>query len=67
MSVESASEFVAPADCWGDVGAAGATLHLMLAAIAAHKLYARGRLAFVWGSAEGGERGAALLAVEGRA
>ncbi|HSV58248.1 MAG TPA: hypothetical protein VLJ19_05055, partial [Variovorax sp.] len=64
-SFESASDFVAPADCWGDVAAAGAPLHLMLAVIAGSKAYARGRLAFVWGSAEGGERGAALMAVEG--
>lgn len=61
---ESASDFVAPADCWGDVAAAGGPLNLVLAAVAGHKSYARGPLAFVWGSAEGGERAAALLAVE---
>lgn len=61
---ESASDFVAPADCWGDVAAAGGPLNLVLAAAAGHKRYARGPLAFVWGSAEGGERAAALLAVE---
>ena len=59
---ESASDFVAPADCWGDVGAAGGLLHLMLACAAAHKGYANGPLALVWASAEAGERAAALLA-----
>lgn len=59
---ESASDFVAPADCWGDVGAAGGILHLVLATVAAHKRYAKGSLALIWSSAEMGERVAALLA-----
>lgn len=59
---ESASDFVAPADCWGDVGAAGGVLHLVLATVAAHKRYAKGSLALAWASAEMGERAAALLA-----
>lgn len=58
----SASDFVAPADCWGDVAAAGAPLHLSLATIAGLKGYAQGPCAFVWASSEGGERGAAVLA-----
>lgn len=61
------SDFVAPADCWGDVSAAGAPLHMMLAAVAGAKGYARGSLAFAWASAEGGERSAALMAVNGSA
>lgn len=59
---ESASDFSAPADCWGDVGAAGGLLHLSLAVAASHKGYANGQLAFTWASAEMGERAAALLA-----
>lgn len=59
---ESASGFHAPADCWGDVSAAGALLHTLLACASAHKGYAKGPLAFVWASAEGGERAAAALA-----
>ncbi len=59
---ESASDFVAPADCWGDVSAAGSLLHSVLASASAHKGYAKGPFAFVWASAEGGERAAALLA-----
>ena len=58
----SASDFIAPADCWGDVAAAGAPLHLMLAAIAGLKGYANGPRAFVWSSSEGGDRAAAALA-----
>ena len=57
----AASDFVAPADCWGDVGAASAPLHLALAAIAQRKRYAKGPLAMTWGSSESGERGAALV------
>ena len=58
----SPSEFVAPADCWGDVAAASGPLHVMLSAIAGAKGYARGPLAFAWASAEGGERAAAVVA-----
>ena len=61
----SASDFIAPADCWGDVGAAGAPLHLILAAISGVKGYAHGRVALAWASAEGGERAAALMALGG--
>jgi len=60
---ESASDFVAPADCWGDVAAAGGLLHLTLATVAGFKGYGRGRFALVSGSGEQGERAAALLAM----
>jgi 3-oxoacyl-[acyl-carrier-protein] synthase-1 len=56
-----ASEFNSPADCWGDVGAAGGPLHVALAAVAHHKAYARGPLSMTWGSSESGERGTALI------
>jgi 3-oxoacyl-[acyl-carrier-protein] synthase-1 len=62
-SFESAPDFVAPADCWGDVAAAGAPLHVMLSTVAGAKGYARGDFAFAWASAEGGERATALVAV----
>lgn len=65
-SFEAASDFVAPADCWGDVAAAGGLLHLALATIAGHKGYGNGPFAFAWGSAEQGERAAALIATAGR-
>jgi 3-oxoacyl-[acyl-carrier-protein] synthase-1 len=63
---ESASDFVAPADCWGDVAAAGGVLHLALATVAGLKRYGKGTFAFAWGSGEQGERAAALLATAGR-
>ncbi len=66
-SFESASDFIAPADCWGDVAAAGGPLHLALATVASSKGYGKGSLAFVWGSAEQGERAAALISTAGRA
>jgi 3-oxoacyl-[acyl-carrier-protein] synthase-1 len=56
-----ATDFFAPADCWGDVGAAGAPLHMLLAVAACRKGYAKGALSMVWGSSEGGERAAAVV------
>lgn len=56
-------EFLTPADCWGDVGAATGPLLIGLAAVAGCKRYSRGPLALVWASSEGGERAAALLRV----
>lgn len=50
------SEFNAPADCWGDVGAASGPLFLVLAEAAARKGYASGPLAGAFTSSESGER-----------
>lgn len=58
---EDSSAFVAPADCWGDVGAASGTLLACLAVVAAAKTVARGRQPMVWCSSDGGERAAAVL------
>lgn len=58
---ESLSNFVAPADCWGDVSAACGPLHIALASISAYKNYANGHTAVIWASSESGERGVALL------
>jgi 3-oxoacyl-[acyl-carrier-protein] synthase-1 len=58
------SEYLAPADCWGDVGAASGPLFVALAAAAAAKGFAPGPRTLVWASSEGGERGAALLEAE---
>jgi 3-oxoacyl-[acyl-carrier-protein] synthase-1 len=60
---ESASDFVAPAECWGDVSAASAPLALLLSVAASKKGYSNGPYAFLWASSEGGERGSALLAL----
>jgi 3-oxoacyl-[acyl-carrier-protein] synthase-1 len=50
-----------PADCWGDMGAASALLFAMLACQASARGYAVGPRTLLWGSSEGGLRGAALL------
>lgn len=60
--LESSSDFVSPADCWGDVGAASVPLHCMLALAAGAKGYSNGSHALAWASSEGGDRGAVLLA-----
>jgi len=60
------SDFTAPADCWGDVGAATGPLLLMLAAVAGRKGYARGPRVLAWTSSDGGERAAALLRIDVR-
>lgn len=57
----SASDFLALADCWGDVGAAGATLHAAIAVISQRKRYNKGPLSMIWASSESGERGAAVI------
>jgi 3-oxoacyl-[acyl-carrier-protein] synthase I len=55
------SAFQAPADCWGDVGAASGPLFLSLAAAAHAKGYATGTRTLAWTSSESGERAAAIL------
>jgi 3-oxoacyl-[acyl-carrier-protein] synthase I len=55
------ADFQAPADCWGDVGAASGPLFVTLATISAHKGYAPGPLTFLWASSEHGLRASALL------
>jgi len=57
----AATDFVAPADCWGDVGAAGTPLHIALGVIAHRKRYGKGPLSMVCASSESGERGAAVI------
>jgi 3-oxoacyl-[acyl-carrier-protein] synthase-1 len=57
----AATDFVAPADCWGDVGAAGGPLHICLGLIAHAKRYGHGPVALSCGSSEEGTRGAAVV------
>jgi 3-oxoacyl-[acyl-carrier-protein] synthase-1 len=52
----AASDFIAPADCWGDVGAASGPLFVVLSAAAARRGYASGPLAGAFTSSESGER-----------
>ncbi len=55
------SDYIAPADCWGDMGAASGPLFAMLACQAAARSYARGPRALLWASSEQGKRAAVLL------
>lgn len=55
------SEFIAPADCWGDVGAASGPLFVNLHCAAAEREYCNGSHSLLWASSEGGERSAAIL------
>jgi 3-oxoacyl-[acyl-carrier-protein] synthase-1 len=57
----SVSDFIAPGDCWGDVGAAGVFLHTALAIICHRKRYGKGPLSLVCASSEAGERGAIII------
>ena len=56
-------QFRAPADSWGDVGAASGPLGCVLAWGAGVRGYADGPASLVWASSEGGRRAAALLHV----
>ena len=53
--------FEAPADCWGDVGAASGPLYIGLVAQAHERGHDRGPLSLVWASSEGGRRAAAIV------
>ena len=56
-----ASDFIAPADCWGDIGAASAFLHIAQSIICHRKRYGKGALSMIWASSESGQRGAAVI------
>jgi 3-oxoacyl-[acyl-carrier-protein] synthase-1 len=58
---KNAAAFEAPADCWGDVGAASGPLYVSLVAAAEERGYAKGPLSLIWASSEGGRRAAAIL------
>lgn len=60
------NEFTAPADCWGDVGAASGPLLLALAVAAAQRGDTAGPYALLTTSSPGGLRGAAILHAEPR-
>lgn len=54
-------DFVAAAECWGNVGAAAGPLQCVLAIEAHRRGYGRGPLSMIWCSSEGRTRGGALL------
>ena len=55
------TDFLTPADCWGDVGAASGPLFVSLAVFAALKGYAKGVRTLLWTSSDSGERSAVLF------
>lgn len=57
----------APADLWGDMGAASIPLFAMLACQAAARGYAKGTSSLLWAGSEAGLRGALLLRMPGAA
>ena len=59
---QNAGSFTAPAECWGDVGAASAPLQVALATSAWARGYAKGPVSLCWtSSAHGPRRGAIRL------
>lgn len=58
------SDYMAPADCWGDVGAASGPLFINLVIAAAEKGYAKGTHTLLWTSSEAGDRTAAVFMAE---
>ncbi len=55
------SDFITPADCWGDIGAASGPAFVVLAATAGLRGYAKGPRALACTSSEGGARAAVLV------
>ncbi|WP_192182795.1 beta-ketoacyl synthase N-terminal-like domain-containing protein [Mesorhizobium amorphae] len=55
------ADFIAPADCWGDTGAATIPLLVTLATQAAERAYAVGTLNLILAGSESGHRAAILL------
>lgn len=53
--------YLHPADCWGDVGAASGALFATLAHAANRKGYAKGSRVALWAGSESGRRAVALL------
>ena len=58
-----AHDYVSPADCWGDVGAASGPLFATLAVASSQRGYAKGAFPLLWAGSDSGYRAAALLAL----
>ena len=59
------TDYLAPADCWGDMGAASGPLFAMLVHQAVEQGYAKGLRTMLWASSEHGDRGVAVFEVIG--
>jgi 3-oxoacyl-[acyl-carrier-protein] synthase-1 len=58
-----AHDYLSPADCWGDVGAASGPLIVMLAVAAKLRGHAKGRYPLLWACSDSGYRSAITLEV----
>ncbi len=56
-----AHDYVSPADCWGDVGAASGPLFAVLAVASGLRGYAKGTYPLLWAGSDSGYRAAAVL------
>jgi len=56
-----AHDYLTPADCWGDVGAASGLCFASLAIAAQQRRYAKGGLPLLWAGSESGYRSAVLM------
>lgn len=57
------TDYDLPASCWGDVGAASGPLFVAMAVTAGQRGWAKGERYLIWNSSEGGQRAAAVLAL----
>jgi len=62
-SFVDAHDYLSPADCWGDVGAASGLLFASLAIAANQRGYGKGPLPLLWAGSESGYRTAVLMNV----
>jgi 3-oxoacyl-[acyl-carrier-protein] synthase I len=60
----NAHDYVSPADCWGDVGAASGPLFAVLAVASSLRGYAKGSRPVLWAGSDSGDRSALVLALE---
>jgi 3-oxoacyl-[acyl-carrier-protein] synthase-1 len=56
-----ALDYVCPADCWGDIGAASGLLFASLAIASSERDYAKGPYPLLWAGSESGQRAAVFL------
>jgi 3-oxoacyl-[acyl-carrier-protein] synthase-1 len=54
-------DYISPADCWGDVGAASGPLFAVLAAVSGARGYAKGNVPVLWAGSDSGYRSAVAL------
>lgn len=56
-----AHDYISPADCWGDVGAASGLLFAVLAVVSSMRGYAKGSVPVLWAGSDSGYRSAVAL------